>query len=363
MGWVARCGVRSAKSTFSYRIFILLFGFSLIISACTPADAGEITVDSGQWAVASDDAAAEITQSPMSDLQTLTPTLPSTPTPLPATPTPLPPSPTPCSPDVCIYSGHFLLERPIAPSSVDVVDPTYRYGGTQGGVRETHLGVEFVNPQGTPVLAAADGVVIVAGNDYQNPYAAVPGFYGNLVIIEHALAGIDETVYTLYGHLYEIHVEIDQQVKAGDPIGTVGFTGWAVGEHLHFEVRYGENSYRKTRNPELWLQPHNDENGKLHGVIAGQILDEYGSPIPLVSISIESLSPDGEDVQSTYYVESYADWTVNGDDVWGENFVISDLPAGQYRVSFVARGLQVYEIAVQPDLVTMISFDARELGE
>jgi len=255
------------------------------------------------------------------------------------------------------------LSHPIAPTGIDVIDPTYRYGSTQGGVRETHHGVEFVNSQGTPVLAAADGVVIVAGNDYQTPYAAVPGFYGNLVIIEHTLPGIDEPVYTLYGHLYEIHVEADQQVKAGDPIGTVGFTGWAVGEHLHFEVRFGENSYRKTRNPELWLQPHNDESEQPHGIIAGQILDEFGSPIPLVSISIEHLAPDSDQAQATYYVESYADWTVNGDDVLGENFVISDLPAGNYRISLVARGLQVYEVEVLPGQVTMIVFDARELGE
>jgi len=326
-------------------------------------DAGQTAVDSGRLTVVRNDDITEITETPISNLQSLTPTLPSTPTPQPPTLTPLPPTPTPCPPDVCTYTGHFYLARPIASTGIDVVDPTYRYGGTQGGVRETHLGVEFVNPQGTPVLAAADGVVIVAGNDYQTPHAAVPGFYGNLVIVEHALPGIDESVFTLYAHLYEIHVEIDQQVKAGDPIGTVGFTGWAVGEHLHFEVRYGENSYRKTRNPELWLQPHIDETEQFHGLIAGQILDEYGSPIPLVSISIESLSSEGEDVLATYYVESYADWTVNGDDGWDENFAISDLPAGKYRLSFVARGLQVYEVDVLPGQVTMIVFDAREQGE
>ncbi|MBC8505841.1 MAG: peptidoglycan DD-metalloendopeptidase family protein [Anaerolineales bacterium] len=335
--------------------FLIAAAFFAGLSACAPVEEEQLTVTSDQLSGSS-------TQYPIPSF-TPSSTLPSTPTPQPPTPTPLPPTPTPCPPDICIYAGHFDLMRPISTEFVDVVDPTYRYGSTQGGQRETHHGVEFVNSQGTPVLAATDGVVIVAGNDYQTPYADVPGFYGNLVIIEHTLPKNEEPVFTLYGHLYEIHVEIDQQVNAGEPLGTVGFTGWAVGEHLHFEVRYGENSYRKTRNPELWLQPHDDENGRPHGTIAGQILDEFGSPIPIVSISVEQLSLEGDEILSTYYIESYADWTVNGDNDLGENFVISDLPTGKYRLSFVARGLQVYEVDVLPGQVTLISFDAREQGE
>ena len=253
--------------------------------------------------------------------------------------------------------------RPISLTGVDTIDPTYRYGGTQDGVRETHHGVEFVNPQGTPVLAAADGVVVVAGNDYQTSHADLPGFYGNLVIIEHKLPGIDDPIFTLYGHLYEVQVEIGQQVLAGDQIGLVGFTGWAIGEHLHFEVRYGENSYRQTRNPDLWLHPHDDENGEPHGAIAGRILDEFGSPIYIPSLVIEQISPEDDVVIIAYYLETYADWTVNGDNNLNENFALGDLPAGEYRVSFVARGLQVYEVDVLPGQVTMIVFDARESGE
>jgi len=223
--------------------------------------------------------------------------------------------------------------------------------------------VEFVNPQGTPVLVAADGVVIVAGNDYQTPHADLPGFYGNLVIIEHKLPGINDPVFTLYAHLYEVQVEVGQQIKTGNQIGSVGFTGWAIGEHLHFEVRYAENSYRQTRNPELWLHPHDDENGEPHGAIAGRILDEFGSPIYIPSLVIEQISSEDDEVLAAYYLETYADWTVNGDDNWNENFALGDLPAGKYRVSFVARGLQVYEVDVLPGQVTMIVFDARELGE
>jgi len=331
------------------------------LSACTPQNADQSTLDAGQLTIPSDQSSVSNTQYPVSSI-TPSPLPSSTQTPT-ATPTPLPPTPTPCPSDICHYAGHFHLSRPIAAEFVDVIDPTYRYGSTQGGERETHHGVEFVNSQGTPVLAAANGLVVVAGDDYQNPYANLPGFYGNVVIIEHQLPGLEGPVYTLYAHLFEVQAEVDQQVRAGDQIGLVGFTGWAVGEHLHFEVRYGENSYRKTRNPELWLQPHYDENGQPHGTIAGQILDEFGSPIPLISISIEQRATDGDETLTTYYIESYADWTVNGDNRWNENFALGDLPAGKYRVSFVARGLQVYEIEVLPGQVTMIVFDARELGE
>lgn len=337
---------------------LLLIGICFALIACSSEAVG-----SDQLSVTSESPADNATQSPIPSI-TPSPLPTDTHTPVPtatATATPLPPTPTPCPPDVCTYPGHFLLARPISADFVDEIDPTYRYGSNQGGARKTHHGVEFVNSQGTPVLAAADGIVIVAGNDYQTPYADFPVFYGNLVIIEHELPGIADPVFTVYGHLFEVQAEAGQRVSAGDPIGLVGFTGAAIGEHLHFEVRYGENSYRATRNPELWLQPHSDGNGQPHGVIAGKILDEFGSPIPIPSITIEQLSDDGRQTLATYYVDSYADWTVNGDEALSENFVIADLPAGKYRLSFVARGLQTYEVDVLPGMITLITFDAREL--
>ncbi|MEA3350935.1 MAG: peptidoglycan DD-metalloendopeptidase family protein [Chloroflexota bacterium] len=252
------------------------------------------------------------------------------------------------------------MARPIASLGVDSVDPTYRYGSTQGGERKTHHGVEFVNPQGTPILAAANGEVIVAGNDHQTPYADFPIFYGNLVIIKHQFTHQQLLVYSLYGHLYEVQVEVGQRVSVGEQIGLVGFTGAAIGEHLHFEVRLGENGYGETRNPELWLRPHTDESGQPHGAIAGRIIDEFENPIHIPNLTIKRVDPGAE---TTFYVETYADWTVNGDDEWGENFAIGDLPAGKYQVSFVARGLQTYDIEVLPGMVTVVSFDARKIEE
>ncbi len=329
---------------------LLLMSAFIILSACTAAPEGD------------PQSSTPVVQSPIPGTPSPTPT-PKPPTATPTnTPTPLPPTPPPCPPEVCDYPGHFLLMRPIAPEFTDIIDPTYPYGGSLNGTRKTHHGVEFPNPQGTPVLAAADGVVVVAGTDYQQPYADLPGFYGNLVIIEHQLTvnGEPTTLYTLYGHLSKVRAEVGQAVKAGDVVGEVGFTGWATGEHLHFEVRLGENSFRKTRNPELWLQPHNDENGEPHGAIAGQILNQYGTNAYVPTITIEQLDPAGGDPLAVYYVESYADWTVNSDDVWGENFVRGDLPPGRYRVSFIAYGLQTYEVDVLPGRVTLIRFDPRK---
>ena len=336
-----------------WQIFLVV-GFLTTLSACAPTTAN-------QELATTEISSVTETQPSTLNLQ------PSTPTPNPPTPTLLPPTPTPlpCNDEFCIHAGHFIFQRPIALDLVDVVDPSYRFGNTANGLRKTHHGVEFVNPQGTPVLAAANGLIIIAGNDYQDPLADFPAFYGNVVVIEHTfpdtqLPNYLMPVYTLYGHLSEVRAEVGQQVNAGDVIGLVGFTGAAIGEHLHFEVRQGENSYRATRNPELWLSPHLDESEQPTGAIAGHIVDEYGNSIYIPTITIEQINPASGDILAVYYLEGYADWTVNGDDVWGEAFALGDIPAGQYRISFVARGLQNYTIEVLPGMVTVITFDAKK---
>jgi murein DD-endopeptidase MepM/ murein hydrolase activator NlpD len=252
------------------------------------------------------------------------------------------------------------MERPIAPAENDVVDRTYRYGSTQEGTRPTHHGVEFVNAEGTPVFAAAEGLVIVAGNDYQETFANFPYYYGNLVVVEHHFPGMDVPVFTLYGHLSNVETQIGAYLQAGDQIGAVGYTGVAEWSHLHFEVRVGGNRFKDTRNPELWLQPHQNENGDRNGAIAGRIVDEFGTPINIPNVVIEKIGP-GDVVLETIYVETYADFTVNGDDIWGENFALSNLHPGEYRVSFVARGLQIWDVTVYPGQLTLLTFDARDL--
>lgn len=86
-----------------------------------------------------------------------------------------------------------------------------------------HTGVDFGAPTGTPIRAAATGVVVHAG---------WWGAYGNAVIVDHGGG-----VTTLYGHMSSIGCRSGQTVKRGQTIGRVGNTGWSTGPHLHFEVR------------------------------------------------------------------------------------------------------------------------------
>ena len=81
-------------------------------------------------------------------------------------------------------------------------------------------------PEGTPILAAADGTVTIA-----NALDSWGGSYGYHVKLDHG-GGLT----TLYAHCSSICVTAGQQVKAGQVIAYVGHTGRATGPHLHFEV-------------------------------------------------------------------------------------------------------------------------------
>jgi murein DD-endopeptidase MepM/ murein hydrolase activator NlpD len=92
------------------------------------------------------------------------------------------------------------------------------------GEQAFHTGVDIAAGIGTPVRAAADGVVQSA------EYA---GRYGRLVIIDHGGS------QTYYAHLSRFDVIAGQEVRRGQIIGAVGMSGRASGPHLHFEVRLG----------------------------------------------------------------------------------------------------------------------------
>ncbi|MGN7852140.1 murein hydrolase activator EnvC family protein [Exiguobacterium acetylicum] len=97
------------------------------------------------------------------------------------------------------------------------------------GKPELHMGIDLVNAKGTPIHAAAGGIVLRAGS--------ATG-YGNVVMVTHL---IDRQVYTtVYAHLDSISVSAGQTVMPGQTVGTLGSTGWSTGPHLHFELHKGE---------------------------------------------------------------------------------------------------------------------------
>jgi hypothetical protein len=254
--------------------------------------------------------------------------------------TPTIPTPTiepPCNPfsaDFCITDGHFILQRPIHAPGNDLVDATYRYGSTADGTREPHHGVEFPNPSGTPVHAAADGDVIFVGPDEEAIYSPWKNFYGNVVVLEH-----EGELFTLYAHLSIIDVEVRQKVFAGDKIGQVGRTGGAIGSHLHFEVRLGKGEdYFSTQNPELWLVPPKDASGNPFGTLMISVVDEDRHLIKYAEFTIQYYEDKSEPSVKTYYGTTYSSEMLNGD----ENAGLGELRAGQYRIA-VERNGQIYE--------------------
>ncbi len=99
-----------------------------------------------------------------------------------------------------------------------------------------HPGVDIANKSGTPVYAAADGVVIFAG------WATG---YGNSIVIDHG-----NGIKTRYGHSSKLFVKVGDEVTKGENIMAMGSTGWSTGPHLHFEVivsgtRYNPLNYIK----------------------------------------------------------------------------------------------------------------------
>lgn len=252
------------------------------------------------------------------------------------------PLPAECDASVsyCIQNGYFFLARPIALPGTVTIDPGYPYGSTAGGTLEPHHGVEFYNGSGTPVLAAADGQVVAAADDSQTIYALTPNIYGNLVVLEHHFSGNTAALFTLYGHLSRVEVQLGQQVKQGDEIGLVGMTGIAVGSHLHFEVRQGADDYDSNRNPVLWLQPLLSANGAPLGVLAGRVEDGQGHPIHTSGVHIQYFPERDSPQAAAWQVETYAPEAhpVHGEDPWNENFTLGDLKPGDYRVSLIWGG-------------------------
>jgi murein DD-endopeptidase MepM/ murein hydrolase activator NlpD len=163
---------------------------------------------------------------------------PSTPSaPVPYTPSyPRPGAPVAAQPITPPASSRPIIESSAAPTEAEIIasgkgkfdwplrgEVISDFGVKGTGQRNDGLNIRA--PQGTPVLAAADGEIAYAGNQ-------VPTF-GNLVLVKHADGWV-----TAYAHLSSATVKMRQQVRRGEQIGSVGATGGVNEPQLHFEMRY-----------------------------------------------------------------------------------------------------------------------------
>lgn len=117
-------------------------------------------------------------------------------------------------------SGNALFVWP----TKGVISSPYGNRSFNGG--SFHYGLDIAAPKGTPIVAAASGVVT---------RATYSSSYGNVVYIYHEQ--FNKT--TVYAHMNSISVKKGESVRVGDQIGTVGNTGYSFGNHLHFEVHNG----------------------------------------------------------------------------------------------------------------------------
>ncbi len=115
------------------------------------------------------------------------------------------------------YAGYYL--RPIV-------------GGRKSQGIHGNNGVDLAAPLYTPILASADGKVIVSRTGGYN------GGYGTYVVISHA-----NGTQTVYAHMSVNNVSVGEQVSQGEVIGAIGMTGKTTGPHVHFEIRGAKNPF------------------------------------------------------------------------------------------------------------------------
>ncbi|MBI9048249.1 MAG: M23 family metallopeptidase [Anaerolineaceae bacterium] len=244
-------------------------------------------------------------------------------------------------------NDHFYFVRPIAADEVNWPLADYRYGGIFFGPDVVHTGIDIPNPKGTPVLAAGSGKVVFAGYGLFNGGNDINDPYGLAVTIQHDFGYKNRQLITVYAHMDSINVSYGQLVKAGDQLGTIGTTGFTTGPHLHFEVRLDTDSFFATRNPELWIVPPQG-----WGVLTCRFMNTNGSLLTKQTIFVKNLETNQE-----WDVITYGKHTVNQDEYYNENMVLSDLPAGTYTVylKYLDKWKRT-DLSIYPGAVTYCTF-------
>lgn len=105
-------------------------------------------------------------------------------------------------------------------------------GGRKSQGVHGHNGVDLAAPVGTPIMASAEGKVILSRTGGYN------GGYGTYVVVSHA-----NGTQSLYAHMASNYVAVGDVVKQGQVIGTIGMTGKTTGPHIHFEIRGARNPF------------------------------------------------------------------------------------------------------------------------
>ncbi|MEN0062682.1 MAG: M23 family metallopeptidase [Myxococcota bacterium] len=139
------------------------------------------------------------------------------------------------------YAVRTLEQRWREPFLLPVKDgeftsPFGKFRTYSDGRKDHHTGLDLSKEQGAPILAPAEGRVLLA-----KPQA----IFGNVVILDHG-----HGVTTSYNHLASIGVDVGDVVKRGQTIATLGSTGQSTGPHLHWSMVVGDDAV----DPGQWLQ-------------------------------------------------------------------------------------------------------------
>jgi len=246
---------------------------------------------------------------------------------------------------------HFYFARPIAADEINWPLASYRYGGVFFE-DVVHTGVDIDAPYGTKILAAGPGTVVWAdwGLFLEAP-GALEDPYGLAVVLRMDFGHKDEPLYSVYAHMSQIIAVRGQHVETGDVLGLVGATGATTGPHVHFEVRWKQNSFHHTYNPELWMAPPEG-----WGQLAGRITDSHNKAMQLLDVRVRNTVSN-----ELRLVRTYGAGAVNPDPYYEENMVLGDLPAGLYRISFLWDNAEQQEwMYVYPGQVTYFTFRGDE---
>ena len=244
---------------------------------------------------------------------------------------------------------HYWFSRPIDSSGINFGLNYYTYGSDGQQIdnpSRVHHGLDMPNPAGSVVRATGPGTIIFASTE-DDPFFQNSASYGNAVVIEHDFGWEGQTLWTLYAHLQSSFVQEGQRVETGEPIALSGSTGRTSGAHLHYEIRMGTQTplrYGDSYNPTLWMVPYVGR-----GTIAGKLIDQRGNTIDDALITIRTANGQYRGTTSTYNFDNTVN-QVNPDINWDENFVIGDVPEGQYEViasysdtQTISRFVDVYE--------------------